>query len=257
MLSKFSGKTIVVTGGASGIGAACCAKFSSLGANLIILDRDTDRAMEVIAGITNPYSTIHFYPADLSDSVSSNAALDIIVEKYPVIDVLVNSCGIIHRSSILETNEHDWDKVINTNLKSVYLVSRGILPVMIAQGYGTIVNISSGWGISGGQKASAYCASKGGVVLLTKAMALDFGINNIRINCVCPGDTDTPLLAKEAVMIGETIDQFRSAGRLRPLGRIGMPEEIANVVAFLASESSSFVTGACLNVDGGSLAGTG
>jgi NAD(P)-dependent dehydrogenase (short-subunit alcohol dehydrogenase family) len=257
MLSQFTGKTVVVTGGASGIGAACCAKFASLGANLAILDRDTHRALKVIDGMTDPHSIAHFYRADLANSTSCNDALDIIIERHPVIDVLVNSCGIIHRASVLETDELDWDEVINTNLKSVYLVSRRILPTMIAQGCGAIINISSGWGISGGQRASAYCASKGGVVLLTKAMALDFGANNIRINCVCPGDTDTPLLAKEAELVGETIDQFRASGRLRPLGRIGKPEEIADVVAFLASDLSSFVTGACLTVDGGSLAGTG
>jgi NAD(P)-dependent dehydrogenase (short-subunit alcohol dehydrogenase family) len=128
---------------------------------------------------------------------------------------------------------------------------------MTKAGGGAIINTASGWGLVGGQKAAAYCASKGAVVLLTKAMAIDHGEQNIRVNCVCPGDVDTPMLRNEARQLGEPEDKFLSESAQRPLKRIGKPEEIAQAVLYLASDASSFVTGAALVVDGGGLAGSG
>jgi NAD(P)-dependent dehydrogenase (short-subunit alcohol dehydrogenase family) len=147
--------------------------------------------------------------------------------------------------------------VMAVNVKSVYLLSREAIPYMQKAGGGTIVNTASGWGLAGGAKAAVYCASKGAVVLLTKAMAIDHGPQNIRVNCICPGDTDTGLLREEAQQLGMESSRFLASSAERPLRRVGTPEEVAQAVLYLASDSSSFVTGTVLVVDGGGLAGTG
>ena len=143
------------------------------------------------------------------------------------------------------------------NVKSVFLMSRVVIPVMAKAGGGSIVNTASGWGLAGGARAAAYCASKGAVVLLTKAMAIDHGGQKIRVNCICPGDTDTAMLRSEAGQLGEAEDRFLSDAAKRPLGRVGTPDEIAQAALYLASDASSFVTGTALVVDGGGLAGSG
>jgi NAD(P)-dependent dehydrogenase (short-subunit alcohol dehydrogenase family) len=144
--------------------------------------------------------------------------------------------------------------VLNVNLKSVFLLSQNIIPFMKKSGGGSIINTGSGWGLKGGPKAAAYCAAKGGVVNLTRAMAIDFGKDNIRVNCICPGDVETPLLYGEAVQLGREISEFMKEAADRPLGRMGQPQEIANAVLYFASDLSSWTTGSILVVDGGGLA---
>ena len=145
---------------------------------------------------------------------------------------------------------------MDVNVKSIFLMSRLVIPVMACGGGGSIINTASGWGLTAGAKAAVYCASKGAVVLLTKAMAVDHGPRNIRVNCICPGDTDTGMLRNEAQQLGEVPDRFLAEAARRPLGRIGKPEEIAQSVLYLASDASSFVTGTALVIDGGGLAGS-
>jgi len=145
---------------------------------------------------------------------------------------------------------------MDVNAKSIYLLSREVIPHMQKAGGGTIINTASGWGLTGGAKAAVYCASKGAVVLLTKAMAIDHGPQNIRVNCICPGDTDTGMLREEAQQLGEDSSRFLAESAKRPLGRVGKPEEIAQAALYLASDASSFVTGTALVVDGGGLAGS-
>jgi NAD(P)-dependent dehydrogenase (short-subunit alcohol dehydrogenase family) len=156
---------------------------------------------------------------------------------------------------VLELEESDWDLVMAVNVKSIFLLARYAIPLLTKTGGGSIINVASGWGLAGGPRAVAYCASKGAVVLLTKAMAIDHGPQNIRVNCVCPGDTDTPMLRDEARQLGESAAQFLAGSARRPLGRVGTPEEIARTILFLASDAASYVTGAALVVDGGGLAG--
>jgi NAD(P)-dependent dehydrogenase (short-subunit alcohol dehydrogenase family) len=143
------------------------------------------------------------------------------------------------------------------NVKSVFLMSREVIPIMAMAEGGSIINTASGWGLAGGPRAVAYCASKGAVVLLTKAMAIDHGRQKIRVNCICPGDTDTAMLRSEARQLGEAEDRFIAESARRPLGRVGTPEEIAHAALYLASDAASFVTGTALVVDGGGLAGSG
>jgi NAD(P)-dependent dehydrogenase (short-subunit alcohol dehydrogenase family) len=181
--------------------------------------------------------------------------MDRVVATFGGVDILFNNTGVIRRVSVVETTEREWDWIMNVNVKSIYLMSRLAIPVMAKSGGGVIVNTASGWGLTGGRMAAAYCASKGAVVQLTKAMALDHGPDNIRVNCICPGDTRTPMLQQEARELGENSNRFLEEAADRPLGRVGSPEEVAQAVLYLASDSSSFVTGTALVVDGGGLAG--
>jgi len=168
--------------------------------------------------------------------------------------ILFNNEGDFFPQTALECSEEEWDLQIDINLKGTFLMSKYALGPMIVQGGGVIINNSSGWGIVGGDKAVAYCASKGGVVLLTKAMAVDHGRQGIRVNCICPGDVDTPMLPEDARMRGLDWKTYLKGCGNRPLGRIGTVDEIAKAVLFLASDESSFMTGAALVVDGGGTA---
>ncbi len=156
---------------------------------------------------------------------------------------------------MIGTTEEEWDRVMAVNVKSIFLLSKYAIPVMAQAGGGAIVNTASGWGLVGGRNAVSYCASKGAVVNMTRAMALDHGAQNIRVNCICPGDTDTPMLRNEARQLGESDEVFLAEAADRPLQRVGRPEDIAQAVLYLVSDAASFVTGTALVVDGGGLAG--
>src|SRR5207245_6112359 len=170
------------------------------------------------------------------------------------LDILFNNAGVFFPHTVPDCPEEEWDLTLDVNLKGTYLMSKYALPAMIAAGRGVIINNSSGWGLVGGDSAAAYCASKGGVVLLTKAMAIDHGRQGIRVNCICPGDVETPMLPEDARRRGLSWEAYLAGATNRPLGRIGQPEEIARAALFLASDESSFMTGAALAVDGGGTA---
>jgi NAD(P)-dependent dehydrogenase (short-subunit alcohol dehydrogenase family) len=177
------------------------------------------------------------------------------VSAFGRIDVLFNNAGVFVAGDVTECTEHDWDLQLDVNLKGTYLMSAAVVPVMLEGGGGSIVNNSSDWGLVGGERAVAYCAAKGGVVTMTKAMALDHASAGIRVNCICPGDTVTPMEVRDAEESGMTWDDYVVAASARPLGRMAQPDEIAQVALFLASDEASFVTGVALPVDGGILAG--
>jgi NAD(P)-dependent dehydrogenase (short-subunit alcohol dehydrogenase family) len=241
---------VLITGAASGIGHAIAELFLRRGARVAAVDLKWSKQA------ADALSSALIIQADVSVEDNCIATLAQVDEAFGSLDVLVNCAGIIRRASVVDTTAEEWDRVINVNLRSVYLMSRQALTLMLPQKKGSIVNIASGWGLVGGGRAAAYCASKGGVVLLTKAMAVDHGPDGIRVNCVCPGDTDTPMLNYEAQELGCPADALLNAARSRPLGRAGHPDEIAEAVAFLAGPASSFITGAAMVVDGGSLAGS-
>ncbi|ACU70955.1 short-chain dehydrogenase/reductase SDR [Catenulispora acidiphila DSM 44928] len=244
-----TGKSAIVTGGASGIGRATAAVLAELGAGVVVADLDAERGEEAAKEVGGV-----FVRCDVSRAADCDAVVEAAVGAYGGVDVLFNNAGIIRRSTVLDIAEDDWDLVMAVNVKSILLMSRRVVPLMAAAGGGSIVNTGSGWGIKGGGSAVSYCASKGAVVNMTRAMAIDHGPQNIRVNCVCPGDTATGMLADEARQLGETVDSFYADAADRPLGRIGQPRDIAQMVAFLASEAAAFVSGAVIPVDGAGTA---
>ncbi|KJS60122.1 SDR family NAD(P)-dependent oxidoreductase [Streptomyces rubellomurinus] len=244
-----SGKRALVTGAASGIGRATAALLAELGAAVVLADLDAERgerAAKEIGGL--------FVRCDVSRRADCERAVGAAVAELGGVDVLFNNAGIIRRSTVTEITDEDWDLVMAVNVRSIMLLSSLVVPLMAANGGGSIVNTGSGWGIKGGGRAVSYCASKGAVVNMTRAMAIDHGPQNIRVNCVCPGDTDTGMLAEEARQLGESPDAFYADAADRPLGRIGRPRDIARTVAFLASDAAAFVSGAIIPVDGAGTA---
>lgn len=254
-MSVLEGKRALITGGASGIGRATALLFARQGAAVSVVDNNESGGQTVAQAIENEGGEAFFVSCDLAIASDCQRAVQQTADKFGGLDILFNNAGIIRRASVVDTTEAEWDQVMAVNIKSVFMLSKYAIPTMIQAGGGVIINVSSGWGLVGGRKAASYCASKGAVVLLTKAMALDHGDQNIRVNCVCPGDTDTPMLRSEALQLGESDDVFLAQAADRPLRRIGKPEDIAQAVLYLASDASSFVTGTTLVVDGGGLAG--
>jgi NAD(P)-dependent dehydrogenase (short-subunit alcohol dehydrogenase family) len=256
MTESLQGKVALITGGASGIGRATAVLFAAEGAAVAIADLNETEGQAVLQEICKSGDKAIFEKADVTRSGDCQRVVDRTLREFGSIHILFNNAGIIRRASVTELNEEDWDRVMEVNVKSIFLMSRLVIPYMVRAGGGAIINTASGWGLSGGSKAAVYCASKGAVVLLTKAMAVDHGPQNIRVNCICPGDTDTPMLRDEAQQVGEPTERFLAEAARRPLGRVGTPEEIARAALYLASDKSSFVTGTALVVDGGGLAGS-
>ena len=252
---RLAGKVALITGGASGIGRAAALLFAREGAAVAVVDLNDAGGRSVVDQIRGEGGRAIFIPCDVTQAGDCRQAVEQTVAQLGRLDVLFNNAGIIRRATVVDADEAGWDRVMAVNVKSVFLMSKYAVPVMAAAGGGAIVNTASGWGLVGGQKAAAYCASKGAVVLLTKAMALDHGPQGIRVNCICPGDTDTAMLRQEAAQLGEPVDHFLAGSAQRPLGRLGRPEEIAQAALYLASDAASFVTGAALVVDGGGTAG--
>ena len=249
------GKVAIVTGGASGIGKASALLLADAGARLAVVDIDNQGGQDVTRQIKGGGGEAIYVPCDVTNASDCQRAVDSTIAEFGGLDVLFNNAGIIRRASVIDTTEAEWDHVMAVNVKSIFLLSKYAIPYMVNAGGGVIINTSSGWGLVGGNKAVSYCASKGAVVNMTRAMAIDHGSQNIRVNCICPGDTDTPMLRNEARQLGQDDELFLSEAADRPLKRIGTPEDIARTVLYLASETSSFVTGAVIVVDGGGLAG--
>ncbi len=254
-MGTLAGKIALVTGAASGIGRATALLFAREGAAVAVVDRDQAGGQAVVQEIVDEGGRAIFLRCDVSQAADCQRAVQETVTTLGGLDILVNNAGIIRRADVLETTEEEWDRVMAVNVKSVFLMSKYAVPVMAGRGGGVIVNTGSGWGLVGGRDAVAYCAAKGAVVNLTRAMAIDHGAQKIRVNCVCPGDTDTAMLRDEARQLGAPEREFLVEAADRPLRRIGTPEDIAQAVLYLASDASSFVTGTTLVVDGGGLAG--
>jgi NAD(P)-dependent dehydrogenase (short-subunit alcohol dehydrogenase family) len=250
-----AGKRALVTGGASGIGRATALLFAREGAVVSVVDLDETGGQAVAQKVVDEGGQAIFVRCDVSLTADCQRAVQQTVDRLGGLDILFNNAGIIRRATVVDTTEEEWDRVMAVNVKSVFLLSKYTVPVMARSGGGVIVNTSSGWGLVGGRRAVSYCASKGAVLNMTRAMALDHSAQNIRVNCVCPGDTDTGLLRDEARQLGQAEEDFLAQAADRPLRRIGTPEEVAQAVLYLASDRASFVTGTALVVDGGGLAG--
>lgn len=251
---RLENKVALVTGGTSGIGEATAILFAQEGAHVVITGRNAQRGNAVVARIQKSNSKAIFVEADVRLAKDCERTLEQTISTFRRLDILFNNAGVFFAHTILDCSEEEWDMQIDINLKGTFLMSKAALPHMIKQGHGVIIHNSSGWGLVGGDKAVAYCASKGGVVLLTKAMAIDHGPQGIRVNCICPGDVETPMLPEDARLRGLNWKDYLAGCANRPLGRIGTADEIAQAALFLASDDSSFMTGAALVVDGGGSA---
>jgi len=251
---RLKDRVALITGGNSGIGRATSRLFAQEGAKVVITGRNEERGRRVVEEIERASGTAIFVPCDVSSAADCERTVRETVRVYGRLDILFNNAGVYYPRTAVECTEEEWDLTIDINLKGTFLMSKYALPVMIAAKRGVIINNSSGWGIVGGDKAVSYCASKGGVVLMTKAMAIDHGRQGIRVNCICPGDVDTPMLPVDARLRGVAWKDYLAAAANRPMGRVGTSEEIATAALFLASDESSFVTGAVLVVDGGGTA---
>jgi len=251
---RLQNKVALITGGTSGIGEATALLFAKEGASVAITGRNEKRGHAVTERILQSGGKAIFIRTDVRKAAECRRAVDETLGAFGKLDILFNNAGVFYPHTTLDCSEEEWDLQLNINLKGTFLMSKFALPPMIQQGSGVIINNSSGWGIVGGDKAVAYCASKGGVVLLTKAMAIDHGRQGIRVNCICPGDVDTPMLPEDARMRGLKWEDYLAGCANRPMGRIGTADEIAKAILFLASDDSSFMTGAALVVDGGGIA---
>ena len=252
---RLEGKVALITGGTSGIGTATAKRFAIEGAAVAITGRNPERGEQVVQDIAGNGGEALFIRSDVRSAEDCRQAVDQTLERFGKIDVLFNNAGVLHPRSVPECTEEEWDETIDSSLKGAFLMSKYALPSMIERGSGSIIHTSSGWGVLGGDKAAAYCADKGGLIVMAKAMAIDHGPDGIRVNCVCPGDVMTPMLPDEAAKRGMSWDDYAIGAADRPLGRVGTPEDIANAVLYLASDESSFVTGEALVVDGGGIAG--
>jgi NAD(P)-dependent dehydrogenase (short-subunit alcohol dehydrogenase family) len=253
-LLSLEGKVAVVTGAGSGIGRGISLRLAEMGARIAVLDIDESAGKQTCAALQEQGGEAHALKCDVRQAPDCHRAIETVVEKWRNIDILCNCAGIAIRKDVVDLSEEEWDRALDVTLKGIYLLSREVIPHMNRNGGGSIINIGSGWSLKGGPRAASYCAAKGGTVNLTRAMAIDHGKDNIRVNCVCPGDVDTPMLRSECAQLGEDVQKFMREAANRPLARVGTPEDVANAVLFLASPMSSWITGAALVVDGGGLA---
>ncbi len=255
---RLKDKVALVTGATSGIGRATAILFAQEGANVVLVGRNRSRGEEVAKTIEGSYGKPIFVRADVSKEGDVKQAIKTTLEKHGRLDVLFNNAGVIGPiKNVVDIEENEWDELMNINVKGIFFGLKHAIPTMVKQGGGSIINTASECAFIGSPKYSAYCASKAAVLLLTRAIALEYAPHGIRANCVCPAATYTNMLEYEAsVWMGkEKANDFcESISRTIPLGRIAKPEEIAKVALFLASDDSSYVTGAAISVDGGTTA---
>jgi NAD(P)-dependent dehydrogenase (short-subunit alcohol dehydrogenase family) len=247
MAMSLDGRVAVVTGGSRGIGAATARVLAAQGARVVIGDLDGGLGQQLAEELDG-----RFVVTDVSSAAEVDELMETAVRQFGGLDILVSNAGVVLAKSTQETSEEEWQRVISINLTGVWLCGRAAIPHMARRGAGSIVNVASNAGLVGFPNAAAYCASKGGVVQLTKAMALDCAPLGIRVNAVCPGHTRTPM-AERFVSSQADPDAFLAdfIGRQHPLGRMAEPEEIARSICFLAGPDASFLTGAIVPADGG------
>jgi NAD(P)-dependent dehydrogenase (short-subunit alcohol dehydrogenase family) len=254
---SFSGKVVIVTGGASGIGLACCEGFAALGGEVAVVDRDARRGEECAASIRAVGRHAEFFPADVSRSQEVEKLVAKVEQRLGGIDILVNNAGIQRYGTVTTLSEEEWDEVLNVNLKSAFLMSKHSIPAMARRGGGAIVITGSVQSVAAQRNSVHYVVSKHGLLGLARCLALDYAPQNIRANCVLPGAIDTPMLRWAASLDDQPERVLEACNRLHVLGRMGKPEEVAKVIIFLASDWASFITGSAVMVEGGLLVPVG
>jgi len=246
-LFDLTGKVAMVTGASKGLGKAMAAGLAKAGADLALCARNLDDLRKAAAEVGKFGTRVETFPLDVLDRESIHEAVDSILSRFGRIDILVNNAGINIRKTVLDLSEEEWDSVLDTNLKGYFLVSQAVAPVMIRQGGGKVINLSSIFGAVGMNHQAAYAASKGGIVQLTKVMAIEWAGSNIQVNAIGPTYFETPLVAA----LRNDPERFRFINERTPMGRWGQPEELEGTVVFLASKASNFITGQTIYVDGG------
>ncbi len=251
---RFENKVALITGGTSGIGLAVARLLMQEGARVLLMARDKLRGKEAEEILSSGGGQAIFIQGDVTSAEDCQRCVKKTVDVFGRLDILFNNAGIIYvNKNLVDTSEEEWDATVDSNLKGTFLMSKYAIPYIAKRG-GAIVNNASIFGLNGGGGVAAYCAAKGGVINLTRAMAIDHAPQNIRVNCVCPGSVDTPLLEKEMDDLGGRETQRPRFASRHPMNRIATPEEVAHAVAFLASDDASFITGTALSVDGGRAA---
>ena len=248
---RLVGKVAIITGAGAGIGRAAALLFAKEGAEVVVADCDSERGAETVSMIREDGGKATSVQVDVAKAADAERMARTTVEAYGKLDILVNNAGIYTQGSVVEMTEGDWDRILDVNLKGVFLCSKYCIPEMIKGGGGSIVNIGSEAGIVGIKNQVAYNVSKSGVIALTKSTAIDFAAHNIRVNCVCPGTTETPLVKAALEKAPDPAAARRDVEESRPANRLGRPEEIAAGILYLASDESPYATGSILSVDGG------
>lgn len=239
---SLEGRVAIVSGAASGIGLETCRRLAEFGCAVALLDIDEENGRRAAAEIAGCGGQALFVRGDVRSDDDCRRAVESTVESFGRVDILFNNAGLAVRKNAVDCSESEWDRAVDVMLKGTFLLSRHVIPHMARAGGGSIVNMGSGW------------ALKGGILNMTRAMAIDHGPQGIRVNCVCPGDVDTPLLRGECAQLGLDQADFMTEAARRPLGRVGTPRDVADAVLFFVSDLSKWVTGAFLVVDGGGIA---
>ena len=248
---RLKDRVAIITGAASGIGRATALLFAKEGAKIVAADVDDEGSNETVNQIQAAGNEAFLVRTDVTSTEDVQAMVKATIDAYGKLDILFNSAGIAMRLPVADLPEADWDRCIDVNLKGGYLCAKYAIPEIIRNGGGSIINMGSIYGIVGGKTRAAYVASKGAVVNLTRGMALDYVDDNIRVNCICPGFVETPLVQG----VVKTPEAYQALANQHPMKRLGRPEEIAYGALYLASDESSFVTGIALPIDGGYTAG--
>lgn len=257
MSLRFDRKVVLITGGAMGIGAASAKKFCELGASVAILDRDAEAGQATVHALLEAGHQATFHVCDVSSESSVRQAVNEAVQHYGAVHVLVSNAGIQRYGDVVGTSSAVWDEIFNVHVKGCFYVTKFAIPSMIQSGGGSIVIVASTQSFTAIVSSAAYVAAKHALLGITRSIGLDYARQNIRANCVCPGTIDTPMLRQAAALAAAPNEVIDTCSRMHAMGRIGNPEEVANAIAFLASDWASFITGTSLVVDGGLLVPTG